>query len=148
MAEQKANNDQTKAEADQVAAQRWYVDEHCHVDKWKQWAVNDGMGPEQLGNLQSWTQPQVLALAEQIHRECMANPPDPKQYPETVDYAEQFDAGMRSQAENGPITFAEICLQNYRNDVQKFVLAFRPEQLQGSTWRELRRSKGPLKVWC
>ncbi len=147
MADQAANKDQAEADRKLTAA-RWYMDEHCHVDKWKQWAINDGMGPEQLANLQSWSQPQVLALAEQIHRECMDNPPDPKLYPETVGYVEQYDAGLRRGAEDGPIAFAELCVQNYRNDIQKFVLSFRPEELQGHTWRELRRSKGPLKVWC
>ena len=125
-----------------------YVAEHLPIEKWIQWAVNDGMDEAMLSNMRSWSQQQLLDLAEQIHREKLEDPPDPQRYPESVGHGEEFDAKVRRQAEEGGISFQNSCLISHRMDCQKFVLSFRPHELEGKTWKQLRRSKGPLAFWC
>ena len=117
------------------------------LEKWKEDAARDGVVGPLISNLQSWNQEQVLALSEQIHREKMASPPDPQLYPETVGCADEIEARLRASAAGGAASFQEVCLAAYWGDVHRFVLNFRPEELQGRTWRQLRRSKGPLKFW-
>ena len=54
------------------------------------WAIDDEMSEPFLSNLQTWTQQQILAFAEQIHNEKLEAVPDPNAYPETVGVAEQL----------------------------------------------------------
>ncbi len=125
-----------------------YVAEHLPIEKWVQWAVNDGMDESMLNNMRSWSQQQLLDLAEQIHHEKLEDPPDLQHYPETAGHGEKFDAKVRLKVEEAGISFQESCLMTHRMDCQKFVLSFRPQDLEGKTWKQLRRSKGPLPFWC
>ena len=117
------------------------------VDAWKRWARQDGMPEPYLSNVCSWSQAQVLALAEQLHDEIIAAAPDPQQYPETKGMAEGLEARVDQAVSSQGMSRGSACLRTHKFHVKKFVVNFRPEELVGHTWRELRRSKGPMRYW-
>ena len=125
----------------------WDPIENVQIRRWVEWAEHDGMSEEFLNNLRSWTQQQLLDLAEQIHHEKLLAEPDPKLYPETVNYAERYDMALRKRAEVKDMSFKQICLLTHRVDIEKIARNFRPEEITGRSWRDVRRSKGPLRRW-
>ena len=137
-------NNKPKTTVDQpvvpINCWRWYLDGMFQVDNWKKLKIPQ----EHLDNVNCWNQQQVLALAEQIQREKLAAKPDPKRYPETVGFAEVYDGQIRKWMAEVEISYPEACLIKNAVDVHKIVYNFRPEELGGRTWREVRVTKGPL----
>ena len=117
------------------------------IETWKQWAHNDGMPEPYISNIRSWSQDQMLALAVQINEEMIDAAPDPQQYPETVEVARSLVALTEREEGEDPDDYSYRCLRMHRFHVQKFVVNFGPHELQGHTWRHLRRNKGPLRFW-
>ena len=117
------------------------------IETWKQWARNDHMPEPYISNITSWSQDQMLALAAQINNEMIDAAPDPQQYSETVEVARSLVALAQREEDEDPQDYSYRCLHTHRFHVQKIVVNFRPCELEGQTWRHLRRSKGPLRFW-
>ncbi len=121
--------------------------ETLQVENWKKWACNDEMPEPYISNIRSWSQPQVLAMAIQIHQEMANAAPDPQQYPETVNVAKQLLAGAKQEKGKSWEDYGYGCISQHRYHLQKVVVNFYPEELEGRSWQQFRRSKGPLRFW-
>ncbi len=123
------------------------MDRLLEVDAWKQWAKKDGVPEPYLGNVCSWSQRQVLGLAEQVHDEIVGANLNPDQPPEVQAMGKEIDARVTETMSTEGLSRGEVCLRMRRADVKKFVYNFRPEHLVGHSWKELRRSNGPMRSW-